>query len=59
MNKDPNPANERLIAPDSGDEEALREYGRQLAMDSLMEQVLLDGAAKDSPANIVPLEQRR
>ncbi|PAW72042.1 MAG: hypothetical protein B9S38_05725 [Verrucomicrobiia bacterium Tous-C4TDCM] len=59
MNKNSNPANERIIAPDSGDEEALREYGRQLAMDSLMEQVLLDGAAKDSPANIVPLGQRR
>ena len=59
MNKNPNPVNERLVAPDSGDEEALREYGRQLAIDSLMEQVLPDGAAKDRTATIVPLGQRR
>lgn len=59
MNKNSNPVIERIIAPNSRDEEALREYGRQLAMDSLMEQLLLEGEAKDHPANIVPLKPRR
>jgi serine protease inhibitor len=59
MNKNSNPANERIIAPDSGDEEALHEYGRQLAIDSLMQEALLDGEANEPPVNIVPLGQRR
>jgi serine protease inhibitor len=59
MNRNSITRNQRIIAPDSSDEEALREYGRQLAMDSLMEQVLLDGEAKDRPAKIVPLKPRR
>lgn len=59
MNKNSNPVIERINAPDSSDEEALREYGRQLAMDSLMEQVLLEGEAKDRPAKIVALKPRR
>jgi serine protease inhibitor len=58
MNNNLNPVNERVIAPDSGDEEALREYGRQLAIDSLMEQIVLDGQAKDTPAAIVPFGQQ-
>jgi serine protease inhibitor len=59
MNKNSNTTNERIIPPVYGDEEALREYGRQLAIDSLMQEALLDGEANERPINIVPLRQRR
>jgi serine protease inhibitor len=59
MNNKSGMANERIIAPESGDEEALREYGRQLAMDSLMVEVVLEAKANDRPANIVSPGKRR
>ena len=58
MDKNTNPVNERVIGPDSGDEEALREFGRQLAIDSLMKEVLRGGAENERPGKIVPRESR-
>lgn len=59
MNNKSGMANERIIAPETGDEEGLREYGRQLAMDSLMVEVVLEAKASDRPANIVLPGKRR
>ena len=59
MNKNSDTPNARVLPPDANDEEALREYGRQLAMDSLMEQVLLHGESNDRPVNLVSLAKRR
>ena len=59
MNNKSGMANERMIAPETGDEEGLREYGRQLAMDSLMVEVVLEAKASDRPANIVLPRKRR
>lgn len=59
MNNKSGMANERIIAPETGDEEGLREYGRQLAMDSLMAELVLDAKASDRSKNIVSLGKRR
>lgn len=59
MNKKSNTPTERIIKPDANDEEALREYGRQLAMDSLMEQFLLEENTHDHSNNIVSLGRHR
>jgi uncharacterized protein YecT (DUF1311 family) len=54
-----NNQNERIDPPLAGDDESLREYGRQLAMDSLMIQALLDREVENHNGNIVPLMPRR
>jgi serine protease inhibitor len=59
MNNKSGMANERIVAPETGDEEGLREYGRQLAMDSLMAELVLDAKASDRSKNIVSLGKRR
>ena len=59
MSNNPNDPNERIDPPLASDDESLREYGRQLAMDSLIEQALLGSGREKSLGNVIPLTPHR